>query len=151
MSKSNLAIKGAMDFESVSTFLADLVTSFKDRTICVQRGEEFVTLKPGELIELELEVQAKKGKQKLSLELSWRDEVLTEMEAPFKVSSTEPELPQPAEGEALAEPAIALASTAPATPAAPCTTVLVKPEDKKAEEKKPEDKKEDAKPVAGKK
>ncbi|MCA1987487.1 MAG: amphi-Trp domain-containing protein [Desulfovibrio sp.] len=122
MSKSGLAIKGAMDFDSVSTFLTDLVASFKERTICVQRGEEFVTLKPGELIELELEVLVKKGKQKLSLELAWRDEVLTEVEAPFKVSAKEPELPAPvvdagdAAGEAAGEvaaPAVAAAAPAP--------------------------------------
>ena len=140
MSKSGLAIKGAMDFDSVSTFLTDLVASFKERTICVQRGEEFVTLKPGDLIELELEVLVKKGKQKLSLELAWRDEVLTEVEAPFKVSSKEPEPVAPVETPCL--------TTAPAAEAAP-VAVLVKPEEKKAEDKKPEDKKEDAKPAAG--
>ncbi|AGW13279.1 amphi-Trp domain-containing protein [Megalodesulfovibrio gigas] len=138
MSKSGLAIKGAMDFDSVSTFLTDLVASFKERTICVQRGEEFVTLKPGELIELELEVLVKKGKQKLSLELAWRDEVLTEVEAPFKVSSKEPEPVVPAEDPCLA--------TLPVAEAAAPATVLVKPEEKKAE-----DKKEDTKPAGGKK
>ena len=147
MSKSGLAIKGAMDFDSVSTFLTDLVASFKERTICVQRGEEFVTLKPGELIELELEVLVKKGKQKLSLELAWRDEVLTEVEAPFKVSAKEPELPAPVLDAADAAGEVA-APAGPAVAPAPCSTVLVTPE-KKGEDKKAEEKKEDAKPAVG--
>lgn len=101
MSKNGIAIKGTMDFESVLAFLEDVVNSFREKTVCVQRGDDFVTLKPGETIEMELEAVEKKGKQKLSLELSWREEVITEGEEPFKVSCEVPEpAPEPqAEGE----------------------------------------------------
>lgn len=92
MSKNGIAIKGTMDFDSVSAFLGDLVKSFNERQIFVQRGDEFVKLVPADVVELELEATLKKGKQKLSIELEWRDEVITEAEAPFKVSSKEPEI-----------------------------------------------------------
>lgn len=95
-SKNGIVIKGTMDFQSVLTFLEDVVNSFRQKTVCVQRGEEFVTLKPGETIEMELEAVEKKGKQKLSLELSWREEIITEAEEPFKVSC---EVPEPAPEE----------------------------------------------------
>jgi len=103
MSKHGIAIKGTMDFESVLAFLEDVVNSFREKTVCVQRGDEFITLKPGETIDMELEAVEKKGKQKLSLELCWREEVITEGEEPFKVSCEVPE-PQPEpEPEAEAE------------------------------------------------
>ncbi len=95
MSKHGIAIKGTMDFESVLAFLEDVVNSFREKTVCVQRGDEFITLKPGETIDMELEAVEKKGKQKLSLELSWREEIITESEEPFKVSCDVPEVPEP--------------------------------------------------------
>ncbi len=95
-SKSGISVKGSMDFKSVATFLDDLVRSFKDKTVVVQRGDEFVTLKPTDNIDLELEAVMKKGKQKLTLELAWREEAEIQEEVSFQVSSKEPEpKPQP--------------------------------------------------------
>lgn len=138
MTKTALSIKGAMDFDSVATFLADLVKSFKERTVCIQRGDEFVTLKPGDVMELELEAVVKKGKQKLSLEIAWKEEVHAEVEAPFKVSSKEPELPPaPVEGEE----ATTAAPVASVTPCSPALTASTAPVDvAKAPEKKEEPK-----------
>lgn len=97
MSKSGVSVKGTMDFPSMVAFLEDLVGCFKEKTICIQRGDEFITLKPAENIEMEIEAKQKKGKEKLVLELSWREELPQldeeEAEAPFRVSAKEPELP----------------------------------------------------------
>lgn len=94
-SKSGISVKGTMDFKSVATFLDDLVKSFKDKTVVVQRGDEFVTLKPADSIDIELEAVMKKGKQKLTLELAWREEIESQEEVSFRVTSREPE-PEPA-------------------------------------------------------
>jgi amphi-Trp domain-containing protein len=96
MSKQGIAIKGSMDYASVVAFLEDVVRSFKEKKVCVQRGEEFVTLTPGESIDLEVEAAQKKGKQKLCIELTWREELSVESDMPFKVSACEPE-PKPVE------------------------------------------------------
>ncbi len=140
MSKNGIAIKGTMDFDSVSAFLADLVKSFKERTVCVQRGEEFVTLTPGDVVELELEAVVKKGKQKLSLELAWKDEVLAEVEAPFKVSSKEPEVPVEAPAEESTVPdqmaeALAKTTAKEAVEKSPAPSAAAKTPEKKTEPK----------------
>ena len=100
-SKQSINVKGAMDFEGVISFLSDFLVSFKERKVCVQRGEEFVTLKPGDQVEMEIEAQEKKGKQKVSLELSWKTDLPLEGDKSFKVSSMEPEVkaPEPAPAE----------------------------------------------------
>ncbi len=95
MSKKGIAVKGTMDFNSVVSFLEDVVKSFKEGKVVVQRGEEFVTLTPAENMEVEVEAAEKKGKQKLSIELEWRAEVELAGAVPFKVSADEPELPEP--------------------------------------------------------
>ncbi len=101
---NNISVKGSMDFNSTLAFLEDLVASIKEKTVCIQRGEEFITLKPTDTIEMEIEAKQKKGKEKLSIELSWRQELpkveSEEAEQPFSVSSKEPEIPAvPAEDE----------------------------------------------------
>ncbi len=92
MSKNGIVVKGVMDFASVNSFLDDVVKSFKARKVVVQRGDEFVTLVPTDAIDLELEAVVKKDKQKLSIELAWREEVAGENEMSFRVSSVEPEI-----------------------------------------------------------
>ncbi|MFW5734720.1 MAG: amphi-Trp domain-containing protein [Oceanidesulfovibrio sp.] len=93
-SKTGISVKGTMDFNSVTTFLEDLVKSFKEQQVVVQRGDEYVTLVPTDSIDLELEAAVKKGKQKLTVELAWREAVQPEEEVTFRVTSKEPE-PRP--------------------------------------------------------
>jgi amphi-Trp domain-containing protein len=93
MSKCEMNLKGNVDFTAAIALLGDIVKSFKDKTVCIQKGGEFVTLKPTEPIAFEIAAQRKKGKQKLSIELSWFEEMSVEAPTEFKVSSKEPELP----------------------------------------------------------
>lgn len=112
-SKNGIVIKGTMDFQSIITFLEDVVNSFKAKTVCVQRGDEFITLTPADSIEMELEAVEKKGKQKLSLELEWREETPVEAGVPFKVGC---EVPEPAPVE---EPAADAPTETPEAAVAP--------------------------------
>ncbi|MBF0482023.1 MAG: amphi-Trp domain-containing protein [Desulfovibrionaceae bacterium] len=93
MSKCEMSLKGNVDFAGAIALLGDIVKSFKDKTVCIQKGGEFVTLNPVEPIAFEIEAQRKKGKQKLSIELSWFEETAIEAPGEFTVSSKEPELP----------------------------------------------------------
>lgn len=63
MSKQGMVVKGMMDYESVVNFLEDFLKSFKEKTVCVQRGDDFVTLKPADNMDVEIEASVKKGKQ----------------------------------------------------------------------------------------
>lgn len=110
MKKQELSVKGNMDFDSVLKFFEDFMDGFKKRTIVVQKGDEFVTLKPADMMEFEVEAKEKKGKQKLSIELSWREEVSLTEDEPLKVCSEEPKVEEaPAE-----EPAKDSTAAAPA-------------------------------------
>lgn len=100
--KSEVKIKRTMEAEALADVLDDLVKSFREGTVCVEKGEEFVTLNPGGRIEMEMEAGQKKGKQKFSMELNWRQvDVQEEEAADFKISSQEPEMtaPTPEEGD----------------------------------------------------
>lgn len=103
--KSEMKIKRTCDADSIADMLQQLADAFREKTVCFEKGGEFVTLKPGGNIELELEAGVKKDKQKVCLEMAWRETAPeAEQEAAFKISSQEPELVAPeAESEAAAE------------------------------------------------
>lgn len=96
MKKNSVKIKQMVNAQDISTVLSDMSKSFKDGTVCIQTGEEFVTLKPGALIELEIEASQKKGKEKLCIELSWRQVAeVSEDESSLKITSEEPAIDEP--------------------------------------------------------
>lgn len=98
MKKGEVKIKGNMDLNAVTSILDDLLTSFKEGTVCIENGPEFITLKPSDLIEIEVEAAKKKGKEKLVIEMSWKQVLpITEMETGFKISCKEPDPVEPEE------------------------------------------------------
>ncbi|MFZ5760527.1 MAG: amphi-Trp domain-containing protein [Thermodesulfobacteriota bacterium] len=90
MTKEKMAIEGTLDFAAAATLLDELAKSYREKTICIEKGEECICLTPGEYVEVEVEAAIKKGKQKVSIELSWKEELLSE-EAKLKISSRVPE------------------------------------------------------------
>jgi amphi-Trp domain-containing protein len=74
MSKNGIALKGHLDRKDLTCLLDDVVQGFKDGTVCIRKGNEFLTLKPTEPLEFEIEAEVKKGKEKLVLELMWGNE-----------------------------------------------------------------------------
>lgn len=95
--KKEVEIKKRLNAEMVTTLLTDLAESFRAGTVCVENGPDFVTLKPGTDMEVEIEAANKKGKQKFSLEVSWKEaEPIPEPVAcGLKISSQEPEIAAP--------------------------------------------------------
>jgi amphi-Trp domain-containing protein len=88
-----MRIKKSMDTGAAVAILEDLVRSFKDGTVCIQSGGEFVTLKPAGNIEVQIEAAEKKGKQKLVIEMGWREVVSKNgAEDILKISAKEPEI-----------------------------------------------------------
>lgn len=92
MSKQSVSLKGEMELGNVIDHLEKIMNGLTQGTICIQQGSDLVTLKPTSHIDIELEASLKGNKEKLTLELSWKQE--SEKEYPdqdFKISCTEPE------------------------------------------------------------
>ncbi|VAX18380.1 hypothetical protein MNBD_NITROSPINAE01-392 [hydrothermal vent metagenome] len=90
MSKKNISIKMVTNTSGLSSYLNDLVSAIKAGTVCVQKGNEFVTITPMDSIEMEVEAKQKKGKESLTLELNWKTRADEEPDDNFKISSTQP-------------------------------------------------------------
>lgn len=103
--KQEIKIKQTMEVGTVTEILKDLVNSFEEGTICFEKEDEFVTLRPGRTVAVEIEAGVKKDKQKLSVELSWRQVEPEKEDAPFiRISSQEPEMEAPAPEDSDAQP-----------------------------------------------
>ena len=102
--KNEIKIKQTMELGTVNDILKDLAKSFEEGTVCFEKGTEFVTLRPGKVISVEIEAETKKEKQKLNIELSWRQYEPEEEDQPvLKISSEEPEMEAPTPEEAAPE------------------------------------------------
>lgn len=95
--KKEVEIKKRLSAEMVASLLTDLAESFRAGIVCVENDADFVTLKPGTDVEVEIEAANKKDKQKFSLKLSWKEAepVSAASECGLKISSREPEISAP--------------------------------------------------------
>lgn len=108
MSKKEVKLKGVMGRDQVVAYLEDLLAGLKSGKICVQQGEEFVTLCPEQLINVEVQASVKKGKEKFEMELVWRKEEAPVEMSGTRISASEPEAPEDAAQElpAVSGPAV---------------------------------------------
>jgi amphi-Trp domain-containing protein len=91
MKKNEVNVKCKMEADAVADMLSDMVKSFREGKVVIQKGSSFVTLKPVGQIEVELEAAEKKGKQKIEIQLTWKEEILMEQkEDEFRISGDEP-------------------------------------------------------------
>jgi len=112
MKKNEVNVKGVLTVDGVSAVLKDLMKSIDAGKICIEHNEVFVTLQPSDQMDFEIKAANKKGKQKIEIELSWREALPREDASKgFKISDTEPELPVI---EELAAPAELPEQSAPA-------------------------------------
>jgi len=89
MEKKTVVFKEKMDRNKIIACMNDLLDSFKAGTVCIQHGEDLVTLKPNAHISLEMEASVKKGKERLTIELSWRNDKEHE-DKEFRIMAEEP-------------------------------------------------------------
>ncbi|MBI5179734.1 MAG: amphi-Trp domain-containing protein [Nitrospinae bacterium] len=91
MGKKEVGLKLTLNAKQAIGYLEDLTASLKAGTVCIQQGHEFVTLKPGKNIEIDVEAVQKSGKEKITFEMYWKraDEPATPV-VDFKISSDEP-------------------------------------------------------------
>ncbi|MBI5524088.1 MAG: amphi-Trp domain-containing protein [Desulfarculus sp.] len=118
MAKKEIEIKTWLTREEMVKYLGDLAACLAQGKVVLQRGSEFLEFCPAQSMELELEGVHKKGQQKISIELSWRQVVMEPVEEPLKISSDTP--PPPLQPDIIGQEAqeIALAADAPERAAA---------------------------------
>lgn len=73
-SKKIVVVKGELELSQVVTCLENILAGIKAETLCIQQGEEFVTLKPHSTVEVEIEATVKKRKERFVLELTWESQ-----------------------------------------------------------------------------
>ncbi len=100
MSKNELSLKGTVDLERAIGYLEDLIASLKAGTVHIQQGDKGLTIHPRDVVDLEVEVEQKKAKEKFTLELAWRNGVTTPTENDLVITSEAPEEPVSEEDEA---------------------------------------------------
>ncbi|MFH1032997.1 MAG: amphi-Trp domain-containing protein [Pseudomonadota bacterium] len=114
MGKKEIEIKTWLTRDEMVSYLRDLANCLAQGRVVLQRGNEYMEFLPAQSLELEMEGVQKKGQQKISMELSWRQVVLEPLDDPLRIAS-EPELP--AEPQVMADPvADQQAETPVATP-----------------------------------
>lgn len=98
MEKNAIEFKGNYTLEALVALLGDLNNGFKQKSVFIVEGNEYVTLVPSNQIEVALTATSKKGKDKLSLELSWRQDSAECKHGPaLSIHSAMPKMAPPAE------------------------------------------------------
>ena len=87
--KKEVGLEEEMEKDRVINYLEQLIDGLKSDTVCIQSGEDLVTLKPSSTIGFCVEAVTKKDKEKLKIELNWCSEK-TPCESEFKIMSSEP-------------------------------------------------------------
>lgn len=72
MSKNTVKIDSLMELSRVITTLEEVLASLKRGALSISLGDDSVTLVPPPVVDFEMELEEKKDKAKLRLEISWR-------------------------------------------------------------------------------
>ena len=93
MSKKEIALEGLVDMGQAIDFVDGLLAGMRSGTIYLEKGNETLILCPEEEVEIEIKGSQKKGKGKISFELSWEKEEIEEIPEPveFRIYSNMPE------------------------------------------------------------
>lgn len=91
MGKNKISLDGSMELAQVITYLEDVLQGLKAGTVHVQLGGETVTLYPASVVECEMELAQKKDKEKISIELSWKQNA-AKAEGEVKISPAAPRI-----------------------------------------------------------
>ena len=73
MSKHELKFKGVLDKTDITAHLENLVQALRQGRINLQHNDEILSLNPGARIKMEIKAEIKPEKEKIELEITWRD------------------------------------------------------------------------------
>lgn len=93
MKKDKVRVRRNMQAEDLIVMLEGISDCLKKGTLCIESGEHFATLNPSGNIDFKLEAVQKKNKEKLTIEMGWRQFVPTEKSEAdaLRISKREPE------------------------------------------------------------
>jgi amphi-Trp domain-containing protein len=100
MGKKEAEMKAKIGIETAIEHLENLLSGLKKGAIYVKQGSDVMQLNPSKSVKLEVEAKSKKGREKISIQLSWKlDEagdpgdgksVMDDAEENFSISSAAP-------------------------------------------------------------
>ncbi|MFZ3046185.1 MAG: amphi-Trp domain-containing protein [Desulfatirhabdiaceae bacterium] len=91
MKKNEISVKCKLEADAIANLLSDMAKSFREGKVVIQKKSSFITLNPAGQIEVEIEAVEKKGKQKIEIELSWKEEKFSDKDADeIRVTCDEP-------------------------------------------------------------
>ncbi len=73
MTKNKVEAKGNVELDRAIGYLEDILEGMKSGRIVVRQGDRTVTFHPVESVEMEIEAKEKDGKQKFSVEMTWKE------------------------------------------------------------------------------
>lgn len=73
MTKNKVEAKGTVEFQRAIGYLEDILEGMKNGRVVVRQGDQTVTFRPVDAVEMEIEAKEKDNKQKLSVEMTWRE------------------------------------------------------------------------------
>jgi amphi-Trp domain-containing protein len=73
MTKNKVEAKGTVEFDRAIGYVEDILEGMKNGRIVVRQGDRTVTFHSVDNVEMEIEAKEKDGKQKLCLEMIWRE------------------------------------------------------------------------------
>jgi len=96
--KQEVNIKQELSMEETVALFNEIAKSISEGTISIEYGKKQITLKSGCCFDVMIEASQKKGKQKLNIELSWKEgDSVCPCKPVLKISSQEPIVEEPAE------------------------------------------------------
>jgi amphi-Trp domain-containing protein len=80
MEKRKVTYRDSMQLQQVVEYLQALVDELREGEFVIASGGNSLSFKPLDMVEVEVELEHKKGKQELEIELSWKQEDYEEEE-----------------------------------------------------------------------
>jgi amphi-Trp domain-containing protein len=92
MGKHEVELKDKMEIEKAIEYIENLLAGIKKGKVFIQHGEKVVEITPEKNVKLEVEAEQKKGKEKVSIKLTWHKKDATkEIEKSIKKKEKEEE------------------------------------------------------------
>jgi len=87
MTKNKMKAKGTVELQRAIGYLEDILEGMKNGNVVMHRGDQSITFRPVEAVEMEIEAKEKEGKQELSVEMTWRESAHAEKMGGLTISS----------------------------------------------------------------
>jgi amphi-Trp domain-containing protein len=88
--KKGIAFSEEMEISRAVEYLNALRASLSAGKVCIQRGDESITVHPEKVVTLEVKARQKDDRESIEFSLKWRKRVGADSPSPFKITHEEP-------------------------------------------------------------